>query len=67
MSTLNYPLNNAQVELMKILDRNLSENDIKDLKELLSRFFADKAIKAADKIWDEKGMTDNDMDRLLNG
>lgn len=66
MSILKYPLNNAQMELMKLFGTNLSNNDLKDLKNLLSRFFADKAIKAADHIWDEKGFTNEDMDQLLN-
>jgi len=66
MSTLKYPLNNAQIELMKLFGTNLSESDLTDLKKVLSRFFADKAISAADKIWDTKGLNDDDMDRLLS-
>lgn len=66
MSTLSYPLNNAQIELMKLFGTNLSDSELQELKKLLSRFFADKAIKAADKSWDEKGLTDADMDNWLN-
>ena len=66
MSTLKYPLSNVQVELMKLFGTNLSNSDLKDLKNLLSRFFADKAIKAADQIWDEKGLTNENMDQWLN-
>ena len=66
MSELKYPLNNAQVELMKLFGTNLSNNDLKDLKNLLSQFFANKAIQAADKIWVEKGLTNDDMDNWLN-
>jgi hypothetical protein len=66
MSILKYPLNNAQVELMKLFGTNLSDNDLTDLKNLLARFFADKAIKAADSIWDERNLTNDDMDKLLN-
>jgi len=36
-----------------------------DLKQLLAKFYAEKSIKAADKVWDEKGYTADDMDRLL--
>ena len=66
MSTLNYPLNNAQVELMKLFSTNLSESDLKDLKELLSRFYAEKAVNAADEVWDQKGLTNEDMDQWLD-
>ncbi len=66
MSTLKYPLNNAQVELMKLFGTNLSNSDLKDLKNLLSEFFADKAIHMADELWDKNGLTNEDMDRWLN-
>ncbi|EHQ26816.1 hypothetical protein [Mucilaginibacter paludis] len=67
MSTLNYPLTNAQIELMKLFGTNLSANDLQELKQLLSQFFADKAIKEADDLWDKKGLTNDDMDQRLNG
>ena len=66
MSTLKYPLNNAQVELMKLFGTNLSDNDLNDLKNLLARFFAERAIEGADEIWDKNGLSDDDMDKLLN-
>ena len=66
MSILNYPLSNVQVELMKLFGTNLSESDLQELKELLSRFFADKAIAAADEVWDQKGLSNDHMDQWLN-
>jgi hypothetical protein len=66
MSTLEYPLNNAQIELMKLFGTNLSSKDMKDMKQLLSKFFADKAIKAADELWDNKRLSNDDMDKWLD-
>jgi hypothetical protein len=66
MSVLNYPLTNVQIELMKLFNTNLSEKELAELKDLLSRFYADKAISQADLIWDEKGLTDEDMENWLN-
>ena len=66
MSVLNYPLNNVQIELMKLFSTNLSDNELMELRDLLSRFYADKAIRKADSIWEEKGLTNDDMERLLN-
>jgi DeoR/GlpR family transcriptional regulator of sugar metabolism len=66
MSVLNYPLTNVQIELMKLFNTNLSENELAELKNLLSKFYADKAISQADAIWDEKGLTDDDMEKWLN-
>ncbi len=66
MSVLNYPLTNMQIELMKLFNTNLSENELIELKDLLSRFYANKAIAEADAIWEEKGLTNEDMDKWLN-
>ncbi len=66
MSTLNYPLSNVQIELMKLFSTNLSDNELIELKDLLSGFYADKAISEADAIWDKKGLNDEDMETWLN-
>jgi hypothetical protein len=66
MSVLNYPLSNIQVELLKLFSTNLTDKDIVELKDLLSGFYADKAIAKADNIWDEMKLSDQDMDKWLN-
>lgn len=32
---------------------------------MLAQFYADKSIKLANQVWDEKGLTDEDMDKWL--
>lgn len=59
-------LSNVQLELLKLYSTNLSEEDLQELKLLLARFYAEKAIQLANQIWDEKGFSDADVDRLLN-
>jgi hypothetical protein len=66
MSTLNYPLSNIQVELMKLFSTNLSDNDLIELKDLLAKFYAEKAIAKADQIWDTKGLSNDDMEKWLD-
>jgi transcription initiation factor IIE alpha subunit len=66
MSVLNYPLSNLQVELMKLFSTNLSDKELIELKDLLSKFYGDKAIKHADVLWDQKAFSDQDMDNWLN-
>lgn len=66
MNALKYPLTNAQMELMKLFGTDLDERDLKELKSLLSRFYAKKATQAADALWVERGLSDADMDQLLN-
>lgn len=66
MNNLKYLLNNAQIELMRLFSTDLSDKELLELKKLLSVFYAKKAIKEADDIWDKKGLSDSDMERLLN-
>lgn len=60
------PLTNVQLELLKLYSTNLSQEDLLDVKKLLARYFAQKAIKGADKIWEEKGLSNADMKKWLN-
>jgi len=66
MNTLNYPLSNIQIELMKLFSTNLSNKELIELKDLLSGFYAEKAIAEADIIWNERSLNDQDMDKWLN-
>ena len=60
------PLTNVQLELLKLYSTNLSQEDLMHLKKLLAMYFAQKAIKGADKIWEERGFSNADMKKWLN-
>ncbi len=66
MLSNNAPLTNVQLELLKLYSTNLSENDLKELKDQLAQFYAKKSIDLANKAWNEKGLTNEDMDKWLN-
>ena len=66
MTGINLPLNNVQMELMKLFSTGLSDKDLTDLKKVLAKFYSDKAISDANEIWDQKQLTDEDMDKWLN-
>ena len=59
-------LSNVQLELLKLYSTNLSEKDILELKDVLARFYAEKSIELADRVWEQKGYTNEDMDSILN-
>jgi hypothetical protein len=54
------------MELLKVFSYNLENSELLELKEVIANYFAQRAIKAANKVWDEKGWTDDDVDRMLN-
>lgn len=63
---LKVPLSNVQMELLKLYSTDLKENDLKDLKGILAKYFANRAVKEANKVWDEKKYSDDKMDKWLN-
>jgi hypothetical protein len=60
------PLTNLQLEILKLYSFELTEKDLLDLKNVLARHFADRLSKRVDEIWQEKGLTEADMDKWLN-
>ena len=60
------PLSNLQQELLKLYASNISDADLLAIKCYLAKFFAEKAVAESDKIWDEKGYTNETMKNWLN-
>jgi hypothetical protein len=65
MEVLKQPLSNVQLELLKTFSHQLSEKEILELREILARFFAQRAIQIANEVWDNNDWTDEDVDRML--
>lgn len=55
------PLNNLQLELLKLYADGISDVDLKAIQRLIARYFAEKASDEADKVWEEKGYTAEEM------
>ncbi len=60
------PLSNVQEELLKLYSTNLSTEELEELKTVLGKYYARKASKEADKIWDKKEYSDKIIDEWLN-
>ncbi|MFN4253830.1 MAG: hypothetical protein ACK4Q5_02350 [Saprospiraceae bacterium] len=66
MVALTDRFNNAQLEIMQLFAADdLREPELRALKKILLRFKAERLMDEADKIWDEKGWTNEDVKRLL--
>jgi len=66
MNTPGLPLSNIQLELLKLYSTDLDDHDLIDLRNQLVDFYAKKSIENADKVWKEKRLTNNDMDKWLD-
>jgi hypothetical protein len=66
MTAISKPLSNIQMELLKLYSMNIDDKDLLHFKNYLAQFFMQKAIDEADKVWDEKGYSDELMDEWVN-
>lgn len=64
-STQELPLNDQQLEILKLFSRELDEEDLREIKGLIVRYLARKVSRLADEAWEKNNWTDEDMERLL--
>ena len=48
-------LSNLQLELLKLYAKGVSEEELLDIRRLLARYFMERAVAGATKVWNEKG------------
>ncbi len=59
-------LANLQFELLKIFAINLPEKQLLEIKDMLGRYFAQRATEEMDKLWEEKGWSAATMEEWAN-
>lgn len=59
-------LSNLQLELLKLFAMGVSEKELRDIKRMLAKYFMEKTIEEANKVWDERGYTNELMDEWQN-
>ena len=58
------PLTNLQLELVKLFAKEVEEEDLRNIKQLIANYFSEKAMDMA-VVW-EKRSDDEDAERMLN-
>ena len=59
------PLTSLQLELLKIYSFDIDDEQLLEIKTLLANYFADKATEEADRLWQERGWTNETMGEWL--
>jgi hypothetical protein len=49
------PLNDIQLEILKLFNNQQTEEELQEIKSLLIAYLADKVVREADKAFDERG------------
>ena len=65
-STIQPNLSNLQLELLKLYATGVEEEDLLEIKLMLSRYFLKKAVNEASKVANEKNYKQTDFDNWLN-
>jgi hypothetical protein len=60
------PLNKTQIEILKLFSQPISDEELKEIKDLLVRHFSGKLTRKVEDISIKKGYTQEDFDRWLN-
>ena len=56
----------VQLELLKLFSRDIPDAELLEIRRLIANFYAERAIAAADAVWEANGWTDADAERMLN-
>ena len=59
------PLSNVQQELLKLYSRDVPDDDLLELRKVVADYFARKAEEQMEKLWDERGLGNSDMEQWL--
>ncbi len=59
-------LSNLQLELLKVFSYQLNQQQLADIKNLLSHYFAEQATQEMDKLWEENNWDNNTMLEWVN-
>jgi hypothetical protein len=64
MTKIANPLTPAQLEILKVMAQPVTDNDLRAIKKLIVRYFADKMTESADAAWVQNGWTNEDAERI---
>ena len=63
---LNTPLTEPQLELLQMFARPVENADWQNIKNMITKYFADRAINEANKVWDNQNWDNSKVEELLN-
>ncbi|MBV6428198.1 MAG: hypothetical protein KIPDCIKN_02724 [Haliscomenobacter sp.] len=66
-SEINPPLTNLQMELLRIFSLQLPEEDLLEIRRVLTRFMMEKARERATFIAEERGYTEDTFKKWAHG
>ncbi|MDR3181174.1 MAG: hypothetical protein LBT61_04515 [Prevotellaceae bacterium] len=66
MTQVQNRMTNLQFEIVKMFNYELNNNELVEIKDLLANYFQSKIDRNTDKLWTDRGWTNNTMSQILN-
>jgi hypothetical protein len=57
-------LNEVQIGLLRMFERNIPDNDVKEIKRVITKHLSKQLLDEVDRAVIEKGITDEDYKKL---
>lgn len=54
-------MSNLQLELLRLYGNGVSDETLREVKDVLAKYFADRATNEMDSVWNDKGLTEQGM------
>ena len=64
--TQNVGLNQAQLDFLRLLAHFTTEEEVKELNDVVCEYYAKKVDEEMDKLWDEGKWSQEKIDEVLN-
>lgn len=65
MESIQTPFSNIQMELLQLYKSNVDDKDLVAIKKMIADYFAEKAIRQADEIWENENWDEKKVEKLL--
>ena len=59
-------LSNLQLELIKVFSYQLDDKQLFEIKDILTKYFAEQATREMDKLWEDNKWNNQTMDNWAN-
>jgi hypothetical protein len=59
-------LSNLQLELVNLFRYQVDDSQLIEIKDILSQYFANKASDEMDKLWEERGWSNETMEKWVS-
>ena len=59
-------LNRAQLDILRLLERMKTMEQVEELRQVISNYFAQKATEEMDRLWDNGIWSEEQNDAVLN-